>query len=94
MFALVFVVRTLFFVVYWSDPAHRNQAPEVWMTPRYIAHSWQIPPEALAEALQIPDPPPRHATLAEIARLRGMTTEALIAELTVFLARHRQATHE
>lgn len=84
--ATLFVLRTIFFIVWWSDPDHRHQALEPWMTPRYISHSWEVPPDQLEAELHIPDPPPRHPTLAEIARLRGISVNQLMAELTVFLA--------
>ncbi|MDF1854110.1 hypothetical protein [Pseudooceanicola sp.] len=84
--ALFFVVRTLVFMIYWTDPSHRDQTLEAWMTPRYIAHSWHVPPQDLAAFLRLPMPPPQRATLAEIAARDGVPVEQLIAELSVFLA--------
>ncbi len=84
--ALIFAVRTVVFAVYWSDPAHRDVAPRPWMTPRYIAMSWDLPPEDIAEALKLEPPLPHRPTLADIARQRGIPVEQLIAELTAYLA--------
>jgi hypothetical protein len=39
---LAFAVRFGVQVVYWSTAAHQNQQLEGWMTPRYIARSWQV----------------------------------------------------
>ncbi len=81
---LVFLVRLAIFTVYWSDPAHRNLAPEPWMTPGYIAHSWSIPPEDLARALSIQ--PGTRPTLKEIARERGVDVSVVINEINDLLA--------
>ncbi len=50
---LFFAVRFTLFVIYWNDPAHRNQAIEPWMTLGYISHSWHVPREALIERLGV-----------------------------------------
>lgn len=46
-----FAVRSVAFWIYWNDPAHRAQAIEPWMTPKYISHSWAVPPQVVLEAL-------------------------------------------
>lgn len=81
---LFFLVRLALFTVYWSDPAHRHIAPEPWMTPGYIAHSWGLPPQELAEALGAP--PGERMTLEEIAEARGIPVADLLAELAALLA--------
>lgn len=47
----VFATRSIGLWVYWNDPAHRAQAIEPWMTPKYISHSWRVPPHVVIEAL-------------------------------------------
>ena len=42
-----FGVQTAAKAIYWWDPAHRDQPLEGWMTPRYVSHSYGIPPELL-----------------------------------------------
>lgn len=79
-----FVVRLTVLTVYWSDPAHRNLAPQPWMSVGYVARSWGVAPEDLVEKTGLP--PLRHSrghpmTLAEIAAQRGMAVEVLIAEI-------------
>ncbi len=49
VFAFNFVAE----IVYFNDPAHRQQALEPWMTLRYVSLSWKIPPEFLEEALNV-----------------------------------------
>jgi hypothetical protein len=75
-----FTARFVAFSLYWSDPAHRQQPPEPWMTPRYIAHAWEIPPEVVMDALGAPDRPDARPTLKEIARQRGVPVEVVLEE--------------
>lgn len=75
------VVRT----IYWMDPAHHRQAPEGWMTPRYIARSWHLPVTEVETILGIVDgsalaskgPP----TLERIAKALDVPLPDLIARL-------------
>lgn len=81
--AAVFAVRLTIFTIYWADPAHRNQQIEGWMTPGYVARSWDVPPEVLRAALPpLPDARPgSHPTLARIAAAEGIALPELIARL-------------
>jgi hypothetical protein len=45
---LYFGFQTLTHALYWNYPAHRDQALAGWMTPRYVANSYAIPPEVFA----------------------------------------------
>ncbi|WP_137701981.1 hypothetical protein [Marimonas lutisalis] len=80
---LGFLVRLTVFTLYWADPSHSDLAPEPWMTPGYIAHSWGLPPEDLARALGVT--PGSRPTLQEIARERGVPVEAIINEIKALL---------
>lgn len=93
-----FVLLTLFFsvratvqFVYWSDPAHQDQMPAGWMTPRYIAYSWEVPPEVISDALDMAqDGSGRRVTLADIAEARGTSVDALASELIDAIQSHRE----
>jgi len=89
---LFFAARLTLSLIYWNDPAHRDQAIAGWMTPRYVGHSWRIPPEVLAETLGIEPGSGRPQTLAEIAAERGTTVEALAAAIAAAAARDRAKT--
>ena len=67
--ALFFAARLVVFTLYWSDPAHRQQTPDGWMTPGYIARSWHVPREDLSRHLGLEPGPDTHLTLAKIAGL-------------------------
>ncbi|MGI3165618.1 hypothetical protein [Pseudooceanicola sp. 200-1SW] len=83
---LVFLIRLALFTFYWADPDHRRLVPQGWMTPGYVAHSWQLPVEEVAAQLGLttrPDGKP--PTLAEIARDRGEDEALLLARLSAWL---------
>lgn len=82
-------IRLTVFTIYWADPAHRDQALEGWMTPGYIAHSWDLDRTTLRAVLGIDARPGEHPTLEEIAERRGEPVEALIARLEAAIAARR-----
>lgn len=88
----VFMVRAVSFAVYWADPAHRDQLVEPWMTPRYVAHSWELPREVLLQTLELPPRsegrPPR---MGALAAERGWTMEELNSRIEDAAAAHRAA---
>lgn len=92
---LFFAARFTMSAVYWSDPRHADQTPAGWMTPRYVARSWDVPPEVIGEALSLTaDGSGRRVTLAELAAARGMTVEALSAELVDAILAFREARRD
>lgn len=73
-----FGARTISSTIYWMDPAHQDQDLAPWMTPRYIARSYKLPPEVLGPALFLKvDAPPRRVSLENIAVETGVTMEEL-----------------
>ncbi|MFA7415169.1 MAG: hypothetical protein WC048_11840 [Rhizobium sp.] len=88
---LFFAARFTLFVLYWSDPAHRNQPLQGWMTIGYIAHSYDVPREALADALGlVPPEKGKRPTLDSLARDRGMTAAEFQAEIKAAIERLRK----
>lgn len=85
--ALFFAARLAYFMIYWSDPAHRNQPIEDWMTVGYVARSYGVPRDQLAEAIAVKPSPGQRRTLADIAAERGVDTDTLKAELRQAIAR-------
>jgi hypothetical protein len=87
---LFFAGRATMFAVYWADPAHRDQPIQGWMTPRYVAMSWDLPPEVLHEALgpAMPEPGARK-TLAEIAADTGIPLPRLAGQIEAAAEAHR-----
>lgn len=92
---LFFAVRFVMHWVYWSDPAHRDQQIEGWMTPGYVAHSYDVSPEVIRDSLrallaQQADALPRGGmTLQQIARATGTDLDQLSAALLAAIAAER-----
>lgn len=89
--SLFFLLRLGLFWIYWSDPDHRNQPIEGWMTPGYIAYSHHVPKDAIIDALGLKPGPHQHKTLEDIADESGRTVEDLTGMLYAVIARQKQA---
>ncbi len=85
--AVMFLVRLAVSLWVWSDAGHVNQPIEAWMTPRYVARSWDVPPEAIADALGLAaDGTGRRVTLADLADSQNRDLQALIRDLEASIA--------
>lgn len=89
VFMVLFAVRGVVSMVYWSDPDHRDQAIQDWMTPRYVARSWHLPPDVMFTALGETSMPDKRKPLHEIAADRGMSFEELQARIIAAASAYR-----
>lgn len=81
-----FLLRAVFFAFVWMDPDRGLHPVEGWMTPRYIARTYNIPRPQMQEILELgPDETPR-IPLETLAEQRGVPVGALIAEFEALLA--------
>lgn len=86
--AILFAARAAMYMQDW--PEHADEDIEGWMTPRYVALSWDVPPEVIIGALSIPrDGSGRRITLDELAKERGIPVETLAADLEAAIAGFR-----
>lgn len=73
-----FAINAIAAAIYWNDPRHQDQALAGWMTPRYVAQSYNIPPEVFGPALFFdPADPPKRRRLEDIATDNGVTLDVL-----------------
>ncbi len=78
--------------IYWADPRHQDQALAAWMTPRYIARSYSVPPEVIQTALQLDlAAPPRRISLETLAAERGITLAILQEQIDTAVSVWRSA---
>lgn len=81
--ATLFAVRTVRRAIYWR--LHHEEPIERWMTVNYVAHSYDLPPDVLWDALGLPAPRPPlrpdRRPLSEIATAKGQTFEQVKATL-------------
>lgn len=87
--AVFFAWRLVAGALFWSNPDHQDMPIAPWMTPRFVALSWDVPKDVVIEALHmVPDgqgPQP----LRKMAEARGVPVEALIDDLEAAIAAHR-----
>lgn len=77
--------------IYWNDPAHRDQAIAGWMTPGYIAHSWNVPRGVVLDALEAPRGGGGPRNLDRLAQDQQRPLAELIAEAEAAIAAFRTA---
>lgn len=71
-----FAVTTTTSMIYWMDPAHRDQPLAGWMTPRYVSLSYKLPPEIVGPALSmVKGDMLKRQSLGAIAAAKGMTLD-------------------
>ena len=76
--AVIFVVRAVRPAIYWHY--HQDEPIKPWMNLGYIAHSYNVPPWVLHQALGLPNRPDRRPIRA-IARAQNLSVEEVIAKL-------------
>lgn len=88
---LFFAARLALSVLFWSDPGHRNQSPEGWMTVGYVARSWGIPRDRLTADLGLARPEGHPPTLEMIARDRGIPLATFVSVIMSVIIGERLA---
>jgi hypothetical protein len=87
---LFFLVRMIVVTIHWSDPGNHDLAIEAWMPVRYVAYSWDVPPEVIGEALGIATR--ANMTIADIAKSRNSDvatiSDEVMAAIAVWRAEH------
>jgi hypothetical protein len=80
-----FVIRAVFFAFIWMDPDRGIHPIEPWMTPRYIARTYDIPREEMQWILDLgPEETPRQP-LDTLAEARGVPVQDLIEAFNALL---------
>ncbi|MGR3291456.1 MAG: hypothetical protein ACU0C9_09720 [Paracoccaceae bacterium] len=79
----IFAFRSVAMMVYWTDPDHRDQTIQGWMTPRFVAQSWHLPPDVMLEALQVDKMPGRRQALRDIAAAQGISLQELAERIVM-----------
>lgn len=87
---LFFGIKAALFALYWNDPAHRNQTIQDWMTVRYVANSWRVPPDVIIDALSSPpEQNGRPVRIQDIAAAEGLTIQELREVLDRAIESHK-----
>jgi hypothetical protein len=75
----LFATRAIRRAVYWQT--HRDEPIKPWMSVRYVARSYRVPPHVLYQAIGLEPQPRDRRPLREIAREQNRSVEDLISEL-------------
>jgi hypothetical protein len=86
---LFFATRMVVFIIYWSDPAHRDQTIQDWMTPGYVSKSWDVPRDDLKAVFEALDLTSERKTLAQIAAEGGIPVQELTMQIEAAIAASR-----
>lgn len=70
---LMFGVRMVMFSIYWGNPDHQNQPIEGWMTPRYVAYSYELEREELRRVLGFDPAPVARDSLMNLLQDQGIS---------------------
>ena len=93
--ACYFAFNAIAAAVYWNDPRHQDQPLADWMTPRYVAQSYNIPPEVIGYALFFdPTEAPRRRRLDDIVAENGVTLDTLQQRVTEATATFRASRYD
>ena len=85
LLTVFFIGRALFFAFVWMDPERGMHPIEPWMTPRYIARTYDIPREEMQRILMLgPDETPRQP-LETLAEARGVPVQSFIDQLDALI---------
>lgn len=79
-------------VLYFSDPAHRDQKLAMWMSPRYVAKSWDLPREIIIDVMQL-EPDHKQKTLADVTEHLGIGLEELESRIRIAKTELREQHH-
>lgn len=66
--------------IYFANPGNQDRPLELWMSPRFVGKSWDLPKPVIFEIMQMDmDAPPKEGprTLADVLVRTGMTLEEL-----------------
>jgi len=86
---LFFVMRMVVFTVYWSDPAHRDQKVQNWMTPGYVSKSWDLPREDIEALFKSLNLPIERKSIGRIADENGISVDELTRQIEAVIAAYR-----
>ena len=74
--------------IYFNDPRHQNVQLKAWMTPRYLALSYDLPRPVVMELLGIEKGSGRSARLDRLSDSLGLTLEELTEKVRAVKKAH------
>ena len=78
---LVIVFTFLAEAVYFNDPRHKNEALKPWMTPHYVAMSYELPRPVVMEMFGMEKGKRHPRRMDKMAESMGLTLDELTAKV-------------
>jgi hypothetical protein len=78
--------------IYFNDPRHKNVELEAWMTPRYMALSYDLPRPVVRELLGIEEGEDFPRRLDRLADALGITLEELTVKVRAAKAAYEETS--
>lgn len=75
----------------WSEVERRDHPIADWMSPRYVARSWDVPPDVVAEALGVEPGSAKGKNIKELADESEIPVEVMIQAVIDAIATYRDA---
>ena len=76
--------------IYFDDPTHKDVKLEAWMTPRYVALSYDLPRPIMMELLEIDEDNTGPRRLDRIAEEIGSTLDELTEKVRLAAIKYRE----
>jgi hypothetical protein len=86
---LVLATTKLADAIYFDDPEHQNQTLAAWMTPRYVALSYDLPRPVVFELLGIVPDTDHRRRLDHLAARLGISLEELTLKVRSAATQHQ-----
>ena len=89
---IILSITMLADAVYFNDPRHRDESLKAWMTPRYVALSYDLPPPVVRELLGIEKGADHPRRLDRLAENMGLSLDELTQKIRQASAQLREQT--
>ncbi|MBL4645983.1 MAG: hypothetical protein COA52_17230 [Hyphomicrobiales bacterium] len=89
--AVFFAGRLVVSLVYWNDARHIEQPLEPWMTIGYVARSYRVDRESLADTVPFAVQRGKRETLQNLSDAQKISLSELYAQIDVAIAQLRAA---
>ena len=95
MTTVVFLSSTMLAdAIYFDDPEHKDMALEAWMTPKYIALSYDLPRDVVISLLDIDLKSDKPRRLDHLADNIGVSLTELTGMVRAAAATHREQDND
>ncbi len=94
-FALVYFTGSFIAeLIYFNDPRHQNEALQPWMTPYYVALSYDLPRDTIKEIFEFKDGVEGSKRMSFVAERLDLSLEELTEKVRTAAQAHHGQAHD